>query len=212
MMRWIATAIPALALLSAGVAWMVADAQGQPGRDAMGYRQLTPQEARVIEGHGTEPPFSGALLHVGSSGGGTALQAVAGDNQAAVGASPEPQVACFAGGCFWGVEYWLEREPGVLNVESGYMGGVSRYRFPLRPSESVLSCHGFFPVAETVMANTSKMTREMRKGVKRSQRLALKATFSALPADAKKKFRKREDKKQGLKAFAASLKPAAKAE
>ncbi len=31
--------------------------------------------------------------------------------------------AYFAGGCFWGVEYWLERAPGVVLVESGYMGG-----------------------------------------------------------------------------------------
>lgn len=31
--------------------------------------------------------------------------------------------AYFAGGCFWGVEYYLEQEPGVTSVESGYMGG-----------------------------------------------------------------------------------------
>ncbi len=31
--------------------------------------------------------------------------------------------AYFAGGCFWGVEYYLEQEPGVISVESGYMGG-----------------------------------------------------------------------------------------
>jgi peptide methionine sulfoxide reductase msrA/msrB len=31
--------------------------------------------------------------------------------------------AYFAGGCFWGVEYQLESLPGVLDVESGYMGG-----------------------------------------------------------------------------------------
>lgn len=28
-----------------------------------------------------------------------------------------------AGGCFWGVEYYLSRIPGVLKVESGYCGG-----------------------------------------------------------------------------------------
>jgi methionine-S-sulfoxide reductase len=32
-------------------------------------------------------------------------------------------VAYFAGGCFWGVEYFLEKLPGVIAVESGYMGG-----------------------------------------------------------------------------------------
>jgi peptide methionine sulfoxide reductase msrA/msrB len=31
--------------------------------------------------------------------------------------------AYFAGGCFWGVEYYLEKEPGVVSVVSGYMGG-----------------------------------------------------------------------------------------
>lgn len=31
--------------------------------------------------------------------------------------------AYFAGGCFWGVEYYFENLKGVLSVESGYMGG-----------------------------------------------------------------------------------------
>ncbi len=31
--------------------------------------------------------------------------------------------AYFAGGCFWGVEYYMEQIPGVLEVTSGYMGG-----------------------------------------------------------------------------------------
>lgn len=32
-------------------------------------------------------------------------------------------VAYFAGGCFWGVEHYMEQLDGVLSVESGYMGG-----------------------------------------------------------------------------------------
>jgi peptide methionine sulfoxide reductase msrA/msrB len=32
-------------------------------------------------------------------------------------------VAYFAGGCFWGVEYYMEQLDGVLSVKSGYMGG-----------------------------------------------------------------------------------------
>lgn len=32
-------------------------------------------------------------------------------------------VGYFAGGCFWGVEHFLEQMDGVLRVESGYMGG-----------------------------------------------------------------------------------------
>jgi len=34
--------------------------------------------------------------------------------------------AYFAGGCFWGVEYHFESVPGVLDAESGYMGGTAK--------------------------------------------------------------------------------------
>lgn len=36
---------------------------------------------------------------------------------------PPHEIAYFAGGCFWGVEYHFERTPGVLSADSGYMGG-----------------------------------------------------------------------------------------
>jgi peptide methionine sulfoxide reductase msrA/msrB len=32
-------------------------------------------------------------------------------------------IAVFAGGCFWGVEYFLQKAPGVLSVTSGFTGG-----------------------------------------------------------------------------------------
>ena len=37
--------------------------------------------------------------------------------------APGPSEAFFAGGCFWGVEYLFQRAPGVLEAQSGYMGG-----------------------------------------------------------------------------------------
>jgi peptide methionine sulfoxide reductase msrA/msrB len=31
--------------------------------------------------------------------------------------------AYFAGGCFWGVEYFFEHTDGIISAVSGYMGG-----------------------------------------------------------------------------------------
>ena len=39
---------------------------------------------------------------------------------------PTKAYAYFAGGCFWGVEYYLEKLEGVLAVESGFMGGETK--------------------------------------------------------------------------------------
>lgn len=44
-------------------------------------------------------------------------------------ALPAPKIerAIFAGGCFWGVEYFMEKEPGVIRVVSGYIGGTKDF-------------------------------------------------------------------------------------
>lgn len=39
---------------------------------------------------------------------------------------PKRAKAYFAGGCFWGMEYYFEREAGVWEVHSGYMGGSAQ--------------------------------------------------------------------------------------
>ena len=33
------------------------------------------------------------------------------------------EIAIVAGGCFWGVEYYMKQLNGVISVESGYIGG-----------------------------------------------------------------------------------------
>ena len=40
---------------------------------------------------------------------------------------PKTETAIFAGGCFWGVEYYMEKEKGVISVESGYTGGHTQH-------------------------------------------------------------------------------------
>ena len=40
--------------------------------------------------------------------------------------APAEALAYFGGGCFWGVEYYLEKRKGVSQVLSGYMGGTTK--------------------------------------------------------------------------------------
>lgn len=39
----------------------------------------------------------------------------------------DSEEAILAGGCFWGVEYYIKRVPGVLGAEVGYIGGDADY-------------------------------------------------------------------------------------
>ena len=64
--------------------------------------------------------------------------------------------AYFAGGCFWGVEYYMEQAPGVISVVSGYMGGIKK-----APTYKEVSSHNT-SYAETVriIFDPSKTTYE----------------------------------------------------
>ena len=52
--------------------------------------------------------------------------------------------AYFAGGCFWGTEYFLQQEPGVISTSVGYMGGHTD-----QPTYKTV-CDGHTGHAETV--------------------------------------------------------------
>ncbi len=78
-----------------------------------------------------------ALACSGSQASDSAPAEASAEAQASADAPVEAKaVAYFAGGCFWGVEYFMEKLPGVASVESGYMGGKIE-----NPSYEQVSAH-----------------------------------------------------------------------
>ncbi len=66
------------------------------------------------------------------------------------------ETAYFAGGCFWGVEDRFQQVPGVIDAESGYMGGKAK-----NPTYKLV-CSGTTQHAETVKVvyDPTKVTYE----------------------------------------------------
>lgn len=196
------------------------------GNEMGQYKQLNPEEEAVIEGKGTEAPFSGVYndffekgiykckrcgaplyrsedkFHSGcgwpsfddeipgavsrlSNPGDDRLEIVCSkcgahlghvflgerftpkntrhcvnsislDFQAAGLAETKTDTAYFAGGCFWGVEYYMQQIDGVISAKSGYMGGEKPH-----PSYKDV-CTGTTGHAETVriIFNPAKVSYE----------------------------------------------------
>ena len=62
------------------------------------------------------------------------------------------ETAIFAAGCFWGVQYYFDQVPGVVETEVGYIGGQTE-----NPSYEQVCSHG------TGHAEATKITFDPRK-------------------------------------------------
>jgi peptide methionine sulfoxide reductase msrA/msrB len=75
---------------------------------------------------------------------------------ATLNAEVKTDSAIFAGGCFWGVEYYLQKAEGVLSTEVGYIGGYLK-----NPTyEDVCSHTTGYAEAIRVVFDPSKTTYE----------------------------------------------------
>jgi len=80
--------------------------------------RFIPLEKMAAEGYGAYLP--------GLVGDVSATPKESSDHTATPAVPMKKEVATLAGGCFWGVEYWLEKLDGVLSVDVGYSGGHTR--------------------------------------------------------------------------------------
>lgn len=73
----------------------------------------------------------------------------------------DTEEAIVAGGCFWGVEHFLKKLPGVLKAESGYSGGIKE-----NPSYEQI-CQGNTGHYEVVRVIFDKAKIDYRQVIKR---------------------------------------------
>lgn len=70
------------------------------------------------------------------------------------------EIAIFAGGCFWGVEFYMERQKGVLSVESGYIGGtVENPTYEMVCSQTSNYAEAVKIVFDTSLTNFEELTK-----------------------------------------------------
>jgi peptide methionine sulfoxide reductase msrA/msrB len=74
--------------------------------------------------------------------------------------SSNQEVAIFAGGCFWGVQYHLDKAKGVIKTSVGYIGGKTE-----SPSYEDVSYHstGHVEAVEVVFDTTKTSFRELAR-------------------------------------------------
>ena len=109
----------------AGCGWPSFDDEipGAVRRTTESEGRAASQPEQQTQQPGTQSGSPGAQASGADS---TSAAARPGDGMPPAGQAAERgATAIFAGGCFWGVEYMLSKVPGVLKVESGYIGGTT---------------------------------------------------------------------------------------